>query len=188
MKKLGIIVLVLGSFSCVHADSLYPLDNSKSPTAFSFFNDSRARKVGDPLTVCIGEAATGSVTSTSKADTSATGPGYALGPTASIAHSFGLYGDSNSASSGATNRQDQLTATIEVIVADVYSDGTMKIQGTKTVADNGQNEVMMLTGIIRQQDIGADNTISSKLIANASITYGGQVFKRRRLLFGFIPI
>lgn len=189
MKAFAISLIIAASVAVVHADSLYPLDNAKNAaTTFSFFNDSRARKVGDPVMVLIGETATGTVTSTAKADTSSTGNGVALGPSASIAHSFGLNGVTNSASNGTTTRDDSLNASIEVRVTAVYSNGTMKIEGTKTVLNNGEEEDVKLSGLIRQQDINPDNTISSRLIANASITYGGRGMKHRRLLFGFIPM
>ena len=49
-----------------------------------------------------------------------------------------------------------------------------KIEGRRSVTINNEEQIMILQGFIRYQDIGFDNTISSTLIADASITYTGQ--------------
>lgn len=47
--------------------------------------------------------------------------------------------------------------------------------GSKTVKINGEEEIkLLLEGVVRSQDVGADNTISSNNIADAQISYLGK--------------
>ncbi|MBT6295620.1 MAG: hypothetical protein HOJ14_03565, partial [Nitrospina sp.] len=46
-------------------------------------------------------------------------------------------------------------------------------KGSRSVTVNFEEQLMVITGMIRPSDIDFDNTIPSSLIANASITYTG---------------
>ncbi|MDR3710885.1 MAG: flagellar basal body L-ring protein FlgH [Capsulimonadaceae bacterium] len=188
MKPFAIAILCALTFGVAYADSLYPLEQGKNATTSSFFNDSRARKVGDPITVIIVENATGTVTSSAKASVSSNGTGGYTGPTGNIARTFGLDGATNSSGDASVSRTDALNATMAARITKIYDNGIMKIDGTKTVENNNQQESIQVTGFIRQQDIAPDNTINSRMIADAQITYTGKSVTHRRLLFGFIPI
>jgi len=47
------------------------------------------------------------------------------------------------------------------------------IKGTKVVKINDENENLIITGVIRPEDIASDNTISSTNVAEANIKYEG---------------
>lgn len=188
MKLTLIATILIFCCSIAISDSLYPIEKGANAATFTFFNDNRARKVGDPLTVIISENATGALTASSKVEVSRNELGGYEGPASDIAKAFGLDGTDHSNGSGETNRTDALTATISVRVVSVSQTGIMKIVGTKSVQNNGQQMQLRLEGYIRQQDINPDNTIASKLVANADIIYSGMTIQRRRLLFGIFPI
>ena len=76
--------------------------------------------------------------------------------------------------SGTTTRSGELTATVTAQIIEVLSGRRFKIEGRRSVTINNEEQIMILQGFIRYQDIGFDNTISSTLIADASITYTGQ--------------
>ena len=55
----------------------------------------------------------------------------------------------------------------------INENGNFEIEGKRSVTINFEEQLMVLTGIIRPSDINYDNTFNSSLIANAAITYTG---------------
>ncbi|WP_456388242.1 flagellar basal body L-ring protein FlgH [Desulfolithobacter sp.] len=76
--------------------------------------------------------------------------------------------------SGKTMRKEDLVATLTTQVIKVYPNGTMKIRGGKSIIVNNEEQIIYLTGIVRPEDITADNTIDSSHILNARIAYTGK--------------
>jgi flagellar L-ring protein precursor FlgH len=74
---------------------------------------------------------------------------------------------------GETSRTTKVVATISCIVADAHPNGNLLIRGKRVIKVNGEDQVITLSGIIRPEDIGGDNTIESTRIADANITYWG---------------
>ena len=52
--------------------------------------------------------------------------------------------------------------------------GNFKIEGRRSVTVNHEEQIMVLRGVIRPQDINFDNTIASISIADASISLTGE--------------
>ena len=74
---------------------------------------------------------------------------------------------------GSTTRSGDLTAYITCRVTDVLPNGNLRIIGTREVMVNHENQVIILSGVIRPRDIGDDNTIKSIYVADAKIAYSG---------------
>lgn len=70
-------------------------------------------------------------------------------------------------------QNNQLAGSISVTVAKVLANGNLVVQGEKWVRINQGEEFVRLSGIVRPQDIKADNSITSDRVANARISYGG---------------
>jgi flagellar L-ring protein precursor FlgH len=70
---------------------------------------------------------------------------------------------------GSTTRSGDLTAYITCRVADVLPNGNLRIVGTREVMVNHENQVIILSGVIRPRDIGEDNIIKSIYVADAKI-------------------
>lgn len=150
------------------------------------FQNPKARKVGDIVTVSIVESSSASnkaATQTNRASSlSAQVEGF-LGmeeryPTS--AHPYfdpfssikgGL--ESDFAGSGTTTRSGKLAATITTMVVEVLHNGNMHIVGSREVEVNNERQVITLSGIIRPRDISPDNIILSSYICDASISYSG---------------
>jgi flagellar L-ring protein precursor FlgH len=170
----AIALLILTSTGAALADSLYPQTNTLSG-GVSLFSDTKAHNVGDVLTINVSESTTGNSTagtSASKTDSFGFGPG--TGSILSLIRSFGLSGNMNSTATGATNRSSGLTATISVVVKQVFPNGTMEVEGKKLVGINSEMEETTFTGIVRQVDVATDNTIDSGQVADAEIHYSGK--------------
>lgn len=147
----------------------------------SLFEDIRARRIGDILTINLVEK----MDAKKQADTD-----LKKGNTASIAvptilgkqnpSILGFNFDSTLSSSNdfsgetESTQKNSLSGNITVNVVDVLPNGYLKIRGEKRVQLNQGNEYIRLSGIIRPTDISPDNSIDSTKIADATITYTGE--------------
>jgi flagellar L-ring protein precursor FlgH len=75
---------------------------------------------------------------------------------------------------GDTNRDTLLKASMTARVVQVLDNGNLIIEGKRQVTVNAEDQFLIITGIIRPDDIAADNTVQSKYIADAKIFYTGQ--------------
>jgi flagellar L-ring protein precursor FlgH len=75
---------------------------------------------------------------------------------------------------GTTIRKDKLIATITAKVVDVYPNGNMTIEGRREVTVNNEKQYIILSGIVRPEDISSDNVVFSTTIADAKITLSGK--------------
>ena len=155
--------------------------------ARAFFNDQRAGRVGDILTVQI------DIDDSAKTINSTTSS-RASGMTAGVPHLFGLESslgrilpggfdpasavETNSSTSnagqGAVNRSEKISLTIAAVVTGVLANGNMMIQGTQEVRTNTDLRQLTVAGIVRPEDISSANTIRHTQIAEARISYGGR--------------
>ncbi len=71
-------------------------------------------------------------------------------------------------------QSNQLQGTITVTVHQVYPNGNLMIKGEKWLSLNQGSEFIRVAGLIRPEDIDKDNQILSTKIANAKIYYGGK--------------
>lgn len=74
---------------------------------------------------------------------------------------------------GSTTRSGDLTAYITCRVTEVLPNGNLRIVGTREVMVNHENQVIILSGVIRPRDIGNDNIIKSIYVSDAKIAYSG---------------
>lgn len=75
--------------------------------------------------------------------------------------------------SGETSRDESMTASITARVIAVEPNGNLLIEGSREVKVNNENQIIILTGVIRPQDISPNNTILSSYISDARIAYSG---------------
>lgn len=74
---------------------------------------------------------------------------------------------------GTTRRSGKLAASISVRVTKVLSNGNLAIAGFREITVNNEQQYITLSGIIRPEDISADNVVQSTYISDARITYSG---------------
>lgn len=156
------------------------------PGSRQFFKDSRARSVGDVVTVVVSEqasAASSANTSSSKSHSQQAGILNFLNLEGKLTSrgiplaSDDLVNTSSARSfsgNGQTNRSDTLTANIAAVVTQVLPNGLLVIQGQREVLVNYEKQVLVLQGVIRPEDISSQNTIESSKIAEARIAYSGK--------------
>jgi len=163
-------------------------------TAQMLFQDKKALRIGDIITIVLSESTNASKnadTELSKDTTLDMGSPRLLGNGGSIGGeiigdgpiSFGARtGDLSVGYTGAnafkaetdTKQSNQLQGTITVTVHQVYPNGNLFIKGEKWISLNQGSEFIRVAGIVRPEDISKDNQIQSGRIANAKISYGGK--------------
>lgn len=139
-------------------------------------SDNRARRVGDLLTIKLVERTQSrkSASSDTKRDSSTDITLPKFPPFTSIpvgALNGGLA--QGFKGSGTTAQDNLLSGEISVTVARVLPNGVLLVQGEKRLTLNRGEEQIQLSGMVRPDDIGSDNSVVSTRIANAQIRYGG---------------
>lgn len=155
----------------------------------SLFLDYKGRHVGDIIIVNIVES-----TSASNSNTTATSKSQAMDST--LGNLMGLplnmgvsnllgtgnelnmdntLSSSNSFSgSGAKTKADKIQGTIAARVTEVLPSGNLVIEGHRELIIDNEKQTITLSGIVRQKDLDASNTVDSTSIADAKIAYSGQ--------------
>ncbi|HWH69966.1 MAG TPA: flagellar basal body L-ring protein FlgH [Candidatus Sulfotelmatobacter sp.] len=162
------------------AQSLWQ-DNVSKP----MYSDKRATGVGDLLTILVQEN-----TSTSKDNKTATNKKSALdasiqaflySPAASglltqkgqlPALKFN-YGNDYSGG-GSINNSENILAKITVRVIDVLPNRNLVIEGTRETSFSGEKQTVVLHGLVRPDDVAANNTVYSYNVAEAKIQIIGK--------------
>ena len=143
----------------------------------SFYTDVKAQDVGDVVTVMIVEKTLAS-NSTSIITEKETTVGTEGGGTGALDFipSFGLDGTITKEHEGlgTTSRRGSIVGQMAAVVVEVTESGNLVIQGEKQIVVNDETEILVLTGIVRPQDVTGDNVVISTDLANTEITYKGK--------------
>lgn len=154
----------------------------------AFFEDQRAKDIGDILTVVIDMKNEATFASASKRSRSA-GENAGInalggfenyldskflpdgGDPANLAD---LNSTSSNSNSGSTESEDELELKIAAVVSQILPNGNMVIHGRQEVRVNYEKRILEVAGVIRSQDIAIDNSVPYEKIAEARIGYGGK--------------
>jgi flagellar L-ring protein precursor FlgH len=148
-----------------------------NPASFAgLTSDRRARRVGDLLTIRLVERTqarkSASADSNRNGNTSITLPDA---PPFSFVPKGLTQGGSTQGfkGSGSAAQDNQLSGDITVTVARVLPGGVLMVAGEKRLTLNRGEEQVQLTGLVRIDDLGPDNSIASTRVADARIRYSG---------------
>lgn len=150
----------------------------------NLFQDPRAAKVGDILTVKIriNDKATLDNSSSRKRNSGA-------GLTGSYDYSvhsvtgdkagdgdgkLNLGANSSATGTGTIDRSEKIDLSVAAVVTEVLPNGNLLISGSQEVRVNFELRILNVTGIVRPRDISTGNTIDYEKIAEARISYGGR--------------
>lgn len=151
-------------------------------TASFLFEDRRASRVGDLITVRLVEntqAQKKADTKIKKDDKTEIDPPLIFGranPTID-GGKFGFETDIETTrdfkAESDSKQSNALTGTVTVMVTQVLPNGNLLVRGDKWVNINTGQEFVRISGIVRPQDVGPDNSVLSTRVANARIAYSG---------------
>ncbi|HEC17339.1 MAG TPA: flagellar basal body L-ring protein FlgH [Sedimenticola sp.] len=156
----------------------------------AWFEDLRARRVGDLLTIRLVEktdARKDATTSTKKDNTTTITnptlfgttpqlnlPGMLpLAKTKNLGLSASLSSANDFSGEGESEQSNELTGSISVTVVEVLPNGYLMVRGEKRIGINQGNEYIKISGIVRPADIDSTNTLLSTKLADPTIVYVG---------------
>jgi flagellar L-ring protein precursor FlgH len=185
MKTTHLLALLLGlavSTTGMRGDSLWTnsLQSEHGLTA-----DRKAGRSGDILTIIVAESASAQ-NSQQRKDSRSSALQDAVGQFlfSAAASKFGthngelpalnLTGTSSFNGGGQVNNSQTVTASAAVLVVDVLPNGNLVIEGVHLVTFAGETQYVVLHGLVRPDDIAANNTILSSNIADARIEFYNQ--------------
>lgn len=161
--------------------SLYDPDG-----ATSLFADARARRVGDVVLIKVVETtlaknkASTTADKTNNMDLSASAylgkDKLPLIPGATVGAGSLVKADSSSEfeGDGETKRESTISTTVAARVSRVLGGGLMEVVGARETRVNGETQIVVVQGVVRDRDIDADNTIKSTSMAEARIELYGE--------------
>ena len=167
------------------AQAMQPI--TTAPTAGAIFQagtgysglvtGTRARALGDMVTIILTEATTTTKSTTGQTNRSgsfgitppASGPLDFLNPEALKAEAEGTFSGGGNAA-----QQSRLNGAVAVTIAAIYPNGTAEVVGEKQMMFSQGDEWVQFAGRIRLVDIDADNRLASSQVANARIIYSGK--------------
>jgi len=146
------------------------------------YEDKKANRIGDIITIELTEV----TDATKKADTKTkkesdvqldnpliAGRNYVFNSgQSSFETSLGMENEFRGESE--SKQSNKLNGTISVTVQNVLPNGNLVVRGEKWITLNQGDEFIRVSGILRPQDISAENTAMSSRLANARIQYSGK--------------
>ena len=162
--------------TAAHAQSLWH-DDSARP----MFADKRAAAVGDILTVVVQEITTAVKNNETKTEKNS---GLSAAVSTFLFPGFLQYKGSMPAvdyksdlkhdGSGAINNSETIVAHVAVKVIEVLPNHNLLVEGKRETSFSKEHQTIVLHGVVRPENIGADNTILSYNIADATISIVGK--------------
>jgi flagellar L-ring protein precursor FlgH len=154
--------------------------------ARAFFKDQRANQIGDILTVMIeisDKAELSNTTSRSRANTEDASIGAFLGYETSLSRILpetinpgslvDLDSQSSNTGAGSIDREESIELKVAAVITQKLPNGNLVLIGRQEVRVNFEVRQLQIAGVIRPEDITAQNTVSYEKIAEARISYGG---------------
>lgn len=161
----------------------------------TLFNDQRARRINDLVTVNVVETVSASGSADSSLDKSSSAsasltklfgleskfPGF-LDPSALAS----LGASSEFKGGGLTSRNGMLSAVITARVVEVLPNGDLGIEGIREIDINGDRQMLVLTGVVRAADIGPGNVVPSTAVGQMRVRYFGRGLIKDNLSPGWV--
>ncbi|MDR6853514.1 flagellar L-ring protein precursor FlgH [Sphingomonas sp. BE123] len=151
--------------------------------AGAFLSDQRATRLGDILTIKINiadKAEVGNNTSRVRNGSESASIASLLGLEKLLPKSLdptnlaSTNSKSQSGGGGNISRSETINMTMSAIVTNVFPNGNLGIRGRQEVRVNNELRELVVSGVVRPQDIGRDNSVRHSQIAEARISYGGR--------------
>ncbi|MEQ8194515.1 MAG: flagellar basal body L-ring protein FlgH [Rhodospirillales bacterium] len=155
--------------------------------AKAFFKDIRAKAVGDIITVQLNlsdSATLANKTERERDDSETTAVNNILGFETNFNKVFpngvdpgNLLNFSNqheTTGDGDIARSESITLTFAATITQILPNGNLVVFGSQEIRVNKELRELMVTGVIRPEDIESDNTIAHTKIAEMRVAYGGR--------------
>ncbi len=152
----------------------------QNATAITLFEDVKARRIGDTITIVLDESTQASksastdATKTSEFDSgNPTIAGRAVTSSGTEVFRNLWETEQTFAGDGSSSQSNSLDGRITVTVAEVMPNGNLFVRGEKWLTLNQGEEFVQISGIVRPTDVSSANEVPSFKVADARITYSG---------------
>jgi flagellar L-ring protein precursor FlgH len=175
--RIGLLLaLTFGGLS-LSAQSLWTDDAARS-----MFSDKRAHGIGDILTILVQENTASTIQNNTRTSKNASIDAaintflYSPGASGLLTHNgqmpaLNLGAKQSFDGGGQINNSERITTRIAVRVVDTLPNGNLIIEGRRQTKISRETTDAILRGVVRAEDITAQNTIFSYNVADASIQY-----------------
>lgn len=142
--------------------------------------DVHARYAGDLVTIVVLDQASATsqgVTTqqrTSSASSSISSLFGAKSPHNALSNLANLSGQQQLNGQGTTSRQTTVSTTVSARVLRVLSNGDLIVEGNKLISINSEFQTVSLRGIVRQVDLGPNNSVSSNQVEDLEVRINGR--------------
>jgi len=143
-------------------------------TARSLFTDLRPVGVDDVVTILVQENSIGVGDAVTNTDKKVEIQGEGGVGFLDLVKPWGIGGSAKFDGTGSTSRNGRLAARLSARVTEIEPNGNLVLEGRKILKVNQDEQVITVTGVVRPQDIGPNNTVYSSSIADARIEYSGK--------------
>lgn len=198
LKYLGVSVMLMMTAGCVihqppspgdpHYAPVTSVDHQPAPISegslyrsefgLSLFDDRKAHRIGDIITVELNERTVSKKSAGVSVDKEST-----LGVSGELAGQVPTF-NGNQVNTSFTNSREfsgdadadqsnSLNGSISVTVVGRLPNGNLEIRGEKWITLNRGDEFIRISGIIRPEDVSQENSVPSTKLANARISYSG---------------
>ncbi|GAN54570.1 flagellar basal body L-ring protein FlgH [Tanticharoenia sakaeratensis] len=153
------------------------------PGSRAFFKDQRAAQVGDLVTVIVDitdNASLNNDTTASRTSSEDIGIPNLFGIKQKFvqhligADTLSTSSDNSNVATGKINRNETVTLRLAGTITQVLPNGNFVVMARQEVRVNSELRELNVSGIVRPQDITADNTVTHDRMAEARISYGGR--------------
>lgn len=204
MIRMLLLIMMVGVAGCASVEQARPGDPRYQPVippaisagqqgvgsiyasgaGISLWEDKRARRIGDIITVYLDERTTSSKSNKTEIDkedsinmnvnsllgavpqgTLPIGPNTAWNLNTVTTNNRAFAGDAGS------DQSNRLIGQISVTVVDVLPNGILVVRGEKWMTLSQGDEFIRIEGLLRPSDIAPDNTVVSTRLADARLTY-----------------
>lgn len=154
--------------------SLPTLSNSliDPGTYQSLTSDTRSLQVGRPIVILV-------VESTNAQSVAGTGISNSINFEANSFdntrnNGIGVGASGQNEGNGKTVRNGTATTRLSAMITETLPNGVLRISGEQNLLINDENQKILISGLVRIEDITKDNTLLSSRIANAQIEIQGK--------------
>ena len=142
----------------------------------SLFSDQKANRQGDAITIIVMEstqASNNSATNAGRKSDVGFGLSGGLDKTALPNVDLKVAANNDFSGEGSTQTTGNISTKISATVDTVLDNGNLVIHGSKKITINGEEQTIIIKGVVRPSDISPSNAVLSYNISNAELSFEG---------------
>lgn len=166
MKKFVAIICVMGAL-------VYAQDFRQNASA-SLFSDYKAISVGDAITIIVlesSQAENSASTQTGREGSVGFNASGKVDQSALPGVDLSVGSSNNFDGGGKTSSAGKISTRISATIDSVLANGNLRIQGSRKILINGEEQLVKIKGIVRPSDVQANNTVLSYNISDAEFEF-----------------